>query len=146
MRHPTWNDIRRFCEVEGWAKKRTPGRSTRRDHDRYVLALSGGRVLRTKASHGRDEIGDESLVRHILRDQLEVTEDEFWAAVDDGTPPDRGGAHPPIGERDEPAHSLPDWLAVNLAVLVGLSDEEIAQLSEDQALARWNEWCSQPRD
>lgn len=90
MRQPSWDDIRRFCEVEGWeATHQTRGRR-RRDHDRYRLKLPDGRILRTRASHGRGRIGDPALITRILRHQLEVSEREFWEAVDEGRAPNRG--------------------------------------------------------
>lgn len=139
MKHPTWDDIRRFCEVDGWEPTHGARGRKRRDHDRYVKTLPDGRILRTKASHGRDEIGDPSLVKHILRDQLEVTEEQFWDAVDNGRAPQRGGDQPVASGR--PDSSLPGWLAVNLSALVGLSDDEIFAMDEEQAMQAWLEWC-----
>lgn len=139
MKHPTWDDIRRFCEVDGW-EARTTVKGRRGDHDRFTERLPDGRVLRTRASHGSDQLGDPGLVRHILRDQLEVSADEFWTAVAKGIAPVRG-APPPEVSTEEPAHQLPDWLAVNLALNVGLSDEQIASLSEEEAMRRWTDWC-----
>lgn len=89
MRQPSWDDIRRFCTVEGWESTHESRGSMRRDHDRYRLRLPDGRILRTRASHGRGSIGDRALIVRILRHQLEVTEQEFWDAVDHGRPPDR---------------------------------------------------------
>ena len=55
------------------------------DHRRYQKERAVGTILRTKVPHGsRDEIGDD-LFRHILRDQLRATEEQFWGVV-------RGGA------------------------------------------------------
>lgn len=90
MRQPTWDDVRRFCAVEGWEATHQARGRKRRDHDRYRLVLPDGRILRTRASHGRGRIGDPSLISRILRHQLEVTAEEFWAAVDQGKVPNRG--------------------------------------------------------
>ena len=90
MRQPTWDDVRRFCAVKGWEPTHQTRGRKRRDHDRFRLLLPDGRILRTRASHGRGHIGDRALIVRILRHQLEVTEEEFWAAVDDGRAPDRG--------------------------------------------------------
>lgn len=138
MKHPTWDDIRRFCEIDGWEPTHAERGRNRRDHDRYVKTLPDGRVLRTKASHGRDEIGDKGLVKHILRDQLEVTEEQFWDAVDNGRAPQRGGDQHATSQTTDP--SLPGWLAVNLSALVGLSDDEIFALVEEQAMRVWLDW------
>src|SRR5450756_1518541 len=54
------------------------------DHRRYQKERADETILRTKVPHGsRDEIGDD-LSRHILRDQLRVTEEQFWAIVRGG--------------------------------------------------------------
>ncbi|HEX9890416.1 MAG TPA: hypothetical protein VGA69_13105 [Nitriliruptorales bacterium] len=143
MRYPTWNDIRRFCEVDGWEATHEQRQRKRRDHDRFRKHLPDGTVLRTKASHGKDEIGDADLVNHIIRRQLQVTHEEFWDAVDDGTPPARSRSQQVPVEDAAPAHDLEDWLAVNLAVNVGLSDEEIASISAEDAMDRYLQWCQQ---
>lgn len=143
MRHPTWDDIRRFCEVDGWEPTHEKRGSKRRDHDRFRKVLPDGTVLRTRASHGNDEIGDPGLVNNIIRHQLQVTREEFWDAVDDGTPPARSRPERPPAEDEAPAHELEDWLAVNLAYNVGLSDEEIASLHADEAMDRYLQWCQQ---
>lgn len=144
MRHPTWDDLRRFCEVDGWEATHEDRGRKRRDHDRYRRSLSDGRILRTKASHGNIEIGDPKLVRRIWRYQLEVTEEQFWDAVDNGVAPSREAEDTTddlLGE--EPAHDLEDWLAVFLAMNVGLSDNEIAALDPAAAMQRYLEWCEQ---
>lgn len=59
---------------------------------------------------------------HILREQLAVTEVEFWACVEDGTRPDRGG---PAEERP----GLPYYLFRQLTEAVGLPAERAAGMS-----------------
>lgn len=57
----------------------------------YELTLHDGRVLRTRISHPVDRtVYGAAMWAHILRDQLDVEEAEFWACVLDGTLPDRG--------------------------------------------------------
>ena len=110
-------------------------------------------MLRTKVAHGNTEIGDPKLVNDILKRQLQVSEDEFWLAVDKGLPPRRGRADPESDQASErlsdqaaePAHQLENWLAVQLAVQVGLSDAEIAALTPKEATDSWLEWCQRPR-
>jgi hypothetical protein len=146
VRHPDGKDLRRFVEVDGgWeltAKKRG---SKKRDHDHFVKRLPDGRMLRTRVSHGNTEIGDPKLFNDILKRQLEVSEEEFWLAVDKGTPPRRDSADPALepDQQAPPAHQLEDWLAVQLAVHVGLSDTEIAALTPQEAMDAWLEWCQQ---
>jgi hypothetical protein len=50
-------------------------------------------------------------VEHILRDQLEIDEPQFWSCVRDGVKPDRGMLEPP-------AEALPADLVHMLAETV----------------------------
>ena len=92
----TFGDLKTFVKHDGWTEEPNLARVRARtgDHRRYRKDLADGTSLRTKVSHSlRDEIGID-LFKHILRDQLRVTEDRFWDVV-------RGGelvvaeAHPP---------------------------------------------------
>ncbi len=142
MRHPTWDDIRRFCEVDGWTPTQLTRERKRRDHDRFQKALGDGRILRTRSSHGRAEIGDPALFTRILRHQLAVTAEEFWDAVDNRIPPQRSQEDATRSEEASPAHRLEDWLAVQLAITVGLSDAEIGQLTQEAGMQIWTEWVT----
>jgi len=83
---PTHRDLRKFCENDRWdPKKRT-------DHWRYTKRLSDGRTLRTKVSFGSGDVGDRGLFAAILREQLQVTEAEFWRVVREGGPARRAQA------------------------------------------------------
>lgn len=110
-------DHDRFCQIEGWI-----GVGSRT----YELGLPDGRVLRTKIS--LRPYGPE-LGQHVLRDQLEVDEDAFWACVRDGEKPDRGVARP-----------RPDALPVDLVYLllkrVGLAERVVAGMTRKEAIAR----------
>lgn len=86
MPQPTHRDLKKFCENDRWdPKKRT-------DHWRYTKRLSDGRTLRTKVSFGSGELGDPGLFAAILREQLQVTEEEFWRVVREGGPARRPDA------------------------------------------------------
>lgn len=114
--------------------------STGTHHVTYELALPDGRVLRTRVSHpvDRTDYGTE-LWRHILRDQLDVSDDEFWACVRDGAKPRRAGAAP------APAESIPADVAYQLVTKVGLSEDEVARLTRKEAIARLQEhWRGPP--
>lgn len=141
MRHPSWNDIRRFCEVDGWDEVHRERRARRGDHDRFRKVLPDGRILRTRASHGNAEIGDPGLVNEIIRRQLQVTREEFWDAVDDGNPPERAPSGQTRAQDEKPAHDLPDWLAVHLTAAVGLPTEEVASMTPKAAMDRYLQWC-----
>jgi hypothetical protein len=66
---------------------------------------------------------------HILRDQLTVDQEAFWACVQEGTRPDRGA--PAI-----PAQALPADLVHLLLTRVGLTEGEVRGLSKPEAVAR----------
>lgn len=133
---PARRDHDRFCEVEGWQRVRNVRRKTGH-HVTYELTLHDGRVLRTKVSHppNRETYGP-ALWGHILRDQLCVTEAEFWASVRDSVAPDRGAEPPQVG-------ALPLDLVHLLVTRVGLPEAEVAAMSKDEAVARLNEYWAE---
>lgn len=138
MRLPSTADLHRFCEVDGWEIRKTARGKKASDHTRYKKVLSDGTMLITKVSHGRKGIDDPDLFKHILRTQLQVTGEQFWAAVDNGTKPERPGAEPePL-----PQGSIPFDLARNLLLRVGVSQAELAQMTMDEAVARWQEYLT----
>ena len=85
-------DHQKFCETEGWECVSHGGKGTKgRDHYRYELVLSDGRILRTKVSHPveKRKTYGAGLWRAILSDQLCVSDEEFWACVNAGMLPKR---------------------------------------------------------
>lgn len=80
MTQPKLGDLRKFCDNDGWDRKK------KTDHWRYTKTLPDGRTLRTKVSFGSGEIGDPGLFAAILRAQLDVSEQEFWRVVRHGGP------------------------------------------------------------
>lgn len=72
---------------------------------------------------------------------MQVTEEEFWAAVEGGVAPDRSAAVAEL-PREDP---LPLWLVKNLRELVGLSEDEISPMTPTEARNAWDEWCMQPK-
>lgn len=81
-----YHDLKKFCENDRWDPKR------RTDHWRCTKRLPDGRTLRTKVSFGSRELGDRGLFVAILREQLQVTEEEFWRVVREGGPARRAAA------------------------------------------------------
>ena len=70
---------------------------------------------------------------HILRDQLEVSPQEFWACVLDGQHPDRGTPEPP-------ENTLPSALVFQFIRGVGLSADEVSKMSKEEAVSRMQEF------
>lgn len=128
---PTRKDHLRFCEVEGWVPVKSSRGKTGTHHDTYELPLPNGDVLRTRISRppDRSEYGS-SLWNHILKDQLMVTESEFWGCVSDKQFPDRGTTVEP--EVDP----IPTDVIWALLHRVGLSESDIQAMSREEAINR----------
>ncbi|APU13797.1 hypothetical protein UA75_08635 [Actinoalloteichus sp. GBA129-24] len=93
---PTRKDHETFCQVEEWRRVRDARGRTGTHHVTFELDLLDGRILRARSSHPVDRSGyGQSSWRHVLRDQLEVDEAEFWPCVHDGVRPARGTPEPP---------------------------------------------------
>ncbi len=136
---PTRADHDKFCRIEGWTPVRDAAGRTGTHHVTYELALPDGRILRTRISHppNRTSYGT-GLWAHILRDQLDVDEATFWAAVRDGVKPSRGAAA-------TRAETLPTELAFLLVNRVGLTREQIAVMTKTEAIERLNRFWTEGR-
>ena len=129
---PTREVHEKFCRTERWTQVRDARGRTGTHHVTFELVLADGRILRTRISHPVDRTTyGAGMWSHVLRDQLDVTEEEFWKCV-------QGGILPKRGTPDVPAEALPAELVYLLKNRVGLSDAEIATLSKDGAVARLN--------
>src|SRR5262245_14650372 len=126
---PTRQADQRFCEIEGWAQVRDVRGRTGTHHVTYDLILSGGRILRTWISNPVSRIPyGPGIWAHILRDQLEVNESEFWACANEEKKPDRGVP-------DVPPEALPADLVFLLINRVGLEESTIAMMTKEDAIA-----------
>ena len=137
---PTRRDHLRFCKVEGWEEVRSATGRAVRHHATFELRIPSGDILRTRISRssGAKTYGAR-LWAHILRDQLHVSEDEFWRCVRDGHKPDRGAA-------PAPPTALPSDLVYRLRNDVGLPEGEIAAMSLQEAVERMQRyWTGEDR-
>jgi len=136
---PSFDDLHRFCAIDGWEElERIRGGAG--DHHRYRKILRDGTILRTRVSHGRDEIRAPGLWRHIWRDQLGLTsEDAFWRALADGQPVARGDA--PAPPSSGPA--IAAWVVAGL-IRAGMREEEIRRLDAEEAERLLRERWSRP--
>ena len=127
MRPARYDDVRAFCRTDGWTRKAdAPGRTVSK-HEVWIKALHDGTVLRTVISKGRGSY-KASTTAHILKQELRVTEDGFWAAVRRGVPPRR----PEPAARPATAETLP--LGVVRALLAaGCTVDEMRSLTLAQA-------------
>lgn len=137
---PRRKDHLTFCLTEGWTEVRNATGQTVRHHQTFELGLPDGRILRTHISRppdSKDTYGP-GLWTRILRDQLGVTADEFWACVQDGVAPVRGAPKPT--EEGIPADIL------TILVNRGVAEKEVLRMSRHQALALMYELLSKPVD
>ena len=67
---PSWKDLKRFCERDGWELYKQT------DHYFFRKILKNGDILRTKVSMGSGQIGCR-LWAEILKRQLKVTQEYF---------------------------------------------------------------------
>lgn len=131
----TYGEHRRFCQLDGWESRDT-------DHYHYTKRLPDGTFLRTKVSHGKSSTQyGRALWGKVLK-QLDVTQDEFYDTLKSRKPLQRG---PVVAERP-PGPAIPLWLYQLLQTKVGMTPEELGALDEKEAIARWIEWQSAPRD
>ncbi|MFE9363438.1 cytotoxic translational repressor of toxin-antitoxin stability system [Streptomyces sp. NPDC006978] len=127
----------RFCVVEQWERVRDARGRTGTHHVTYELTLHDARILRTRISHPVDRtVYGAGIWGHILRDQLDVSEDEFWGCVLDGRLPDRGA--PAV-----PKEALPADLVYLLIHRVGLAEEAVAELTKKDAVTRLHQYWTE---
>lgn len=132
----------RFCEVEGWRQVQSARERTNKHHLTFELPLDDGRILRTRVSRPpNNESYGKALWSHILRDQLCVTQGEFWSCVDDGKVPVRSTT-----TSIPPSAALPAGLAHQLVHIMQLSSAEVAKLSLAEALELMNDHWSNSGD
>lgn len=80
-----------FCENEEWTLVRGATGKPVTHHRTYELVLWDGRILRTRISRPVDKTEyAASMWSHILRYQLELAAEAFWACAMSSVRPDRG--------------------------------------------------------
>lgn len=135
-RRPTWGQVRRFCERQGFRPSTT-------DHDFYDKVLPDGSTAGTKISLGlaETETVPSSLWPRIWKRQLRLqAEDEFWRGID-GAPVTYD-----VPPAPEPPRPLPDFLARHLRQDRHMPDAAIAATPREKAQQLFNAWYSGERD
>jgi hypothetical protein len=132
---PSFGEIERFCKIDGWRQDMSVGGS-RQPHIRYEKQLPDHRALRTQISHDRSSTPSPGRWKAILRNQLKITEAQFWEALSSRDPVDRTPPPPP------PAPiPVADWVREGLR-RNGLRDEQIDALgpveAEQELHRRWS--------
>lgn len=139
MRTPTKREFLRVLEVEGWTDKgAVAGRKTG-NHLRFVFTTPRGERLYTMVPHGTKPVENANHFQYVLREQLQISADEFWLAVDKGIAPTRPAPNPVQEER---RGSIDIKLSANLIRKVGLTPRELARMTPAEAVATWNDWLA----
>ena len=111
-----------------------------RHHQTYELVLGNGSVLRTRISRPVDRTTyGLAMWRHILVEQLAVDEDEFWDCVLRSVRPRRDRA-----SAEASSAALPASLVHHLLHEVRLTEQEVASMSREEAIARMQQYWSNP--
>lgn len=137
MRLPTYQELMRFVQVEGWEDKDKKTGKKKGDHHRYVFTTPTGERLYTRVSHGKGQIYNPNLFEHILRDQLGINENQFWTAVDRGVKPVR-----PSLTSIQTSGALDAKLVRNLITKVKVSPNQLEGMTEQVAINLWQEWLT----
>lgn len=124
-------DHDKFCRTEGWETIHNARRRKGGPHITYELALPDGRRLRTRISRpANNTVYGPALWKMILREHLDVTEDDFWACVKDKRLPDRGWS-----QSQPSTGALPAGLIYQLVHTAHIPESDAIRLSLDEAIA-----------
>ncbi len=133
MRLPTYKEIRKFVELEGWVNKDTASKKKTGDHFRFTFLTQDGESLYIYISHGRGQIQNPKLFAHILRSELKVSANQFWAAVDHEEIPRRY-------TQSENSSMIEYRLMSNLLKIAGVNPTKLERISQVEAEKLWNQW------
>jgi len=129
---PTWAHIEAFCNADEWQEVRET------DHVHWEKVLPSGEVLKTHRSFAADKAISLGRFSLILREQLKVSREEFWRAIETGNPVDR-----PV-ELDEQPPEYPAWVIWGLRGY-GITEDQVRQMSPAEAEAPLHaRWATPP--
>jgi hypothetical protein len=138
-RPATRTDHQDFYITEGWAERKRATGQRGTHHVNYEFALPDGRILYARISHPVDRTGyGPSIWSHILRDQLAVTAEEFWACVEDKVLPGRQGPQIPI-------ETIPVGVVRVLIGEVHIPEAEVKAMTKAEAIQRLAEFYTTGR-
>lgn len=123
-------DHQSFCVTEGWIERRRATGKRGTHHVNYELAVPDGRILYTRISHPVDRTDyGPSIWGHILKDQLDVTAEEFWACVEEKTLPARS-------QMPEPCEAIPLGVLRVLIQEAHIAEAEVRAMTKAEAIQR----------
>lgn len=123
-------DHQSFCVTEGWIERRRATGKRGTHHVNYELAVPDGRILYTRISHPVDRTDyGPSIWGHILKDQLDVTAEEFWACMEEKTLPARS-------QMPEPREAIPLGVLRVLIQEAHIAEAEVRAMTKAEAIQR----------
>lgn len=130
-----------FCCNDEWTLVRDATGGVVGHHRTWKLPLPDGRVLRTRISRPVDNTDyGPKMWGQILKEQLEVNEEQFWACVNDRKRPARTAGAVTIPDKEP----IPLGVVEKLMRLVRLTPEEIENMTKAQAVDRLDKfWAEQ---
>lgn len=133
-------DHNQFCVNDHWEKVRDARGRDVRHHLTWELILADGTVLRTRISRPLNtQTYGANLWKVILRDQLAVTEDQFWSCVRDDVRPARGA------DTEPPPNALPAQLVWQLIHQAEVFESDIAGMTLQQAVDAMARYWAAPK-
>jgi len=105
----------------------------------YEFTLPDGAILLTRISHpvNRDTYGP-SIWSHILREQLAVSEAEFWKCVNESILPNRG-AKPTVA----PSTAIPLGVVSALIAQFHVPESEVLAMTREDAILLLSKFYTQ---
>jgi hypothetical protein len=128
---PSWGHIDAFCAADGWTQCRTT------DHVHWEKVLPDGSVLKTHRSLASNKVIKPNRFHLILREQLQVSQKQFWEAINTGSPVER-----PVILDDAPPE-YPAWVVWGLKKY-GYTEDDVRKMTPEDAEALLQEKWSEP--
>jgi hypothetical protein len=132
-RPATGAELEQFCQIDGWEQIRET------DHIFWQKVLPSGEVLQTHRSFSANKTFSQNVFGLILRDQLRVSREAFWTALQTGEP-----VHRPVPV-DEAPPTYPGWMIEGL-LAQGVTEDQIREWTPAEAQTQLEELWAQPRE
>jgi len=126
MSRPCWRQVGQFCRKQEYKEDRTT-------HWQYEKVVAPSIMSWTQVSFGKlDEQIGSNFWKKVWHDQLHLkSQDDFWAGLDGRK------AEYDIRPARQPPESMPAYVQTFLRDVERLTPQQIADLSVDEAKARW---------
>jgi hypothetical protein len=125
---PTWGEIEKFLEIDGWTRLSASSRGgANQRHIFFEKLLDSGELLQTHISHSRGGRPSPGRFALILRNQIKVSRTDFWQALRSGQPVTR----PVTVEVEQVEHEA--WVVAVLAGELHMTANQIATLDVEHA-------------